>query len=123
MIGRLLGDWRVRFDQATAIADTMRATRDARESLLQATSHEERLDTMALIMTAMWSIMQDRLGVTDAELVQRMQEFDLRDGKLDGKVAPSSSKCASCGRVMSPRYKRCIYCGGESLEARSFAGI
>ena len=100
-----------------------RADSNAREARSKATSHEGRIDTMSLAVMAMWSILQDRLGVTEADLVKRMQELDLSDGKLDGKVAQPAGTCGSCNRVMSARYKRCIYCGGESLDVRPFVGI
>jgi hypothetical protein len=101
-----------------------RAASDARESRSKTGDHQSRLDTMALTVMAMWSIMQERFGVTEAQLVERMQAIDLSDGKLDGKVGPvNSSRCARCRRQMSTRYKRCIYCGGESLDIRPFAGL
>ena len=100
-----------------------RAERDAGDTKYKAWDHQGRLDTMALTIMAMWSMMEERFSVTEAQLVQRMQEIDLRDGKLDGKAAPTAGTCGDCRRVMSSQYKRCIYCGGESLEVRPFAGI
>ncbi len=115
------------FEQHRRIAEAEgqanRAAHNAREAHHKSSSHESRLDTMTLAVMAMWSILQDRLGVTEAQLVERMQQLDLSDGKVDGKVAQPSSTCGSCSRVMSARYKRCIYCGGESLDIRPFAGI
>jgi hypothetical protein len=115
------------FEQHRRIAENeglaSRADHNAREARYKTTSHEGRLDTMTLAVMAMWSILQDRLGVTEDQLVKRMQELDLSDGKLDGKVAQPASTCVSCSRVMNARYKRCIYCGGESLDVRPFAGI
>jgi hypothetical protein len=100
-----------------------RAARDAAKTRYQTADHETRLDAMALALMAMWSILEERLDVTEADLVERMQEIDLRDGKLDGKVAPTASTCQACNRVMSARTKRCIYCGGESLDVRPFSGL
>lgn len=108
----------------TAQATADRAARVAGEGRYKTDEHERRIDTMALTIMAMWSMLQDRLGVTEAQLIARMQEIDLRDGTLDGKVAPTqSSTCGGCRRVMSTRHRRCIYCGGESLEARPFSGM
>ena len=107
-----------------AEATANRAASDARESRFTSNDHQARLDTMALTIMGMWSLMQDRMGVTEAELVERMQQLDLQDGKLDGKVAPTmSSQCRGCRRRMSTRHKRCVYCGGEALDTRPFAGI
>lgn len=117
--------WEMEQQRRIAEADTQasRAARDASDARRASNVNEARLDTMALTIMAMWSILQDRFGVNEADLVKRMQEIDLRDGKLDGKVAPTSSSCGKCSRVMSSRYKRCIYCGGESLDLRPIAGL
>lgn len=101
-----------------------RAENDARESRFSTDEHQRRLDTMALTVMAMWSIMQDRYGVMEHELVNRMQEIDLRDGKADGKVAPTmSAKCESCRRSMSTRHVKCIYCGGRPIGGKSVHGL
>lgn len=90
-----------------------RAERDVRRL-------EERIETMHLVMMSMWAIMQQKLGVTDEDLADMVRELDLRDGKLDGKMAPRVAKCAACGRVMSERHARCMYCGGDRLDLSSF---
>lgn len=118
-----LWEFRQQGDILSAQLDANRAVRDARDARNQAGDQERRLDTMALTIMAMWSILQDHLGVTEAQLVRRMQEIDLSDGKLDGKFVPQAGKCGSCSRVMSSRYKRCIYCGGAPLDVRPFAGL
>ena len=83
---------------------------------------EARVDALALACTTMWSLLQSRVGVTDQEFEARMREIDLRDGTLDGRVAPEVKTCAKCGRTMSSRHARCMYCGNDNLKRKPFEG-
>jgi len=70
-----------------------------------------RIDRMMLACEAMWSFLSEKLSLTDDELVQRMNDLDLSDGKLDGKVRKGAVSCPKCGRTISRRLPKCIYCG------------
>ena len=85
-------------------ADRARAKADAVET---------RLDRALLTMHAMWTLLHDRLGVTDEELAQRVVDLDLSDGILDGKVRRPPLECGSCHRTIPSRFPRCLYCGAE----------
>ena len=92
----------------TSAADASRsagaARRDAREV-------EDRLDRALLACEAMWSILRDKLGVTDLELIERINDIDLSDGRLDGKVRKTAVACPKCNRTISQRFPKCMYCG------------
>lgn len=81
---------------------------------------EDRLDKLTLVCMALWSLLQEKTGVTEEDLVEKVREIDLKDGKLDGKVRPRVAHCPSCNRKMSPRHKRCLYCGAENLSHTPF---
>src|SRR5919107_1169435 len=70
---------------------------------------EDSVARLALINAAMWSLLKDRTGLTDAALVARIRDIDLRDGVEDGKITPNVQNCQKCGRTMAPRHKRCMY--------------
>jgi hypothetical protein len=72
---------------------------------------DDRLDRTLLACEAMWSILREKLGVTDVDLVERFNQLDLTDGKLDGKVRKAPVSCPKCGRAMSRRLTKCMYCG------------
>ena len=84
---------------------------------------EQRVETLILANMAMWSILKDRLGVTDEQLAQRVKEIDLMDGKLDGRAGGGAAganaatgnviRCSACQRAMPARHKVCMYCGGQ----------
>jgi hypothetical protein len=72
---------------------------------------EARLDRTALACEAMWTILRDKLGLTDEQLIERINDVDLSDGQLDGKVRKSPVSCPRCGRTMSRKFPKCMYCG------------
>ena len=84
---------------------------------------EDSVARLALVNAAMWSLLKDRTGLTDAALAARVRDIDLRDGVEDGKITPNVHNCTKCGRVMSTRHPRCIYCGGERLDRSPFQGV
>lgn len=74
-------------------------------------THEMRMERVLLVCEAMWTILRDKLGVTDLELLQRINDLDLSDGQLDGKVRKSAVACPKCGRTIARRLPKCMYCG------------
>jgi hypothetical protein len=59
----------------------------------------------------MWSLVREKLSLTDEDIVRRMNEIDLSDGRQDGKVQKSAVACPSCSRTISRRFPNCMYCG------------
>ena len=81
------------------------------EAKLSISELEDRVDRLSLLSMALWTLVREQLNLTDEQLAQRVQDIDLTDGKLDGKVSKASSKCEKCGRMLSARHVKCIYCG------------
>jgi len=82
---------------------------------------EDRLDRMLLQNMAMWSLLRDKLGLKDEDLIARVQKLDLEDGVADGKVTRTApNTCARCSRPFSSRHRRCLYCGHEAGPATPF---
>jgi hypothetical protein len=72
---------------------------------------EDRVDRALLACEAMWSLLREKLGLTDIDLVERFNQLDLTDGKLDGKMRKTAVSCPKCGKAISRRMARCMYCG------------
>ena len=72
---------------------------------------EARLERALLTCEAMWSLLRDKLGVTDLDLINRINDIDLSDGQLDGKVRREAKNCPKCGRTIGARFTKCMYCG------------
>lgn len=83
----------------------------------------ERLDKLTLINMAMWTLIQEVTKLTDVDLLERIKQIDLMDGKEDGKITRQVAKCSSCHRVMNQRHEHCLYCGHERLIISAFDKI
>ncbi len=81
---------------------------------------EVRLDRLTLVSAAMWSLLQDKLGLTEEDLVARMVEIDISDGTADGKITPGVRKCRKCSRTLAAKHRKCLYCGAADLRATAF---
>ena len=51
-------------------------------------------------------------GRSDEDLIRRIADIDLEDGKLDGRKAATPPRpCPHCQRVLSKNRPRCLFCG------------
>jgi len=78
------------------------------------------IDKLTLINRALWEIIAADKGLTDEYLIDKVNEIDLRDGKLDGKTQTAVRVCSSCGRTLFQGHRRCLYCGSENLKPSPF---
>jgi hypothetical protein len=83
----------------------------------------KQLDKLGLICQAMWSLIQEKTGLTEKDLLERVTELDLKDGKLDGKYMRPPVDCPKCGAKMSNKFNRCLFCGTEHTDASTFATV
>ncbi len=72
---------------------------------------EANLAKALLISEALWEIVREKLQMQEEQLYEKIYEIDMRDGAADGKNQRKAMPCPKCGRVVSPRYPACIYCG------------
>ena len=77
------------------------------------------VDRLTLACAAMWTLLKDD-GHTEDELAARMQALDMRDGRMDGKMAPDVVTCKGCGRKSRPDRKTCMYCNAELPRGAAF---
>jgi len=70
------------------------------------------IEKLFMITESLWSILKEHHGYTDDELIRRIHEIDMRDGRLDGKVAKQPNPpCPQCGRTLMNKHSVCLYCG------------
>ncbi len=81
---------------------------------------QERLDRMALVVRAMWTLLAEKAGVTEEDLAKRVTDLDASDGTVDGRVTTRSFRC-SCGAMVCRKFNRCLFCGKEYTDARTSA--
>lgn len=91
-----------------------RAAREASKARTELEGVEFNVEKLLMITEALWTILKEQLGYEDDELIKRIQEIDMRDGKLDGKVKSSvNAPCPKCNRVLIGKLPKCLYCGTE----------
>lgn len=95
-------------DAQSSASDANRRTDQVRHDVRRT---QQTIDALSLSCTAMWELLSEKLGVTDDELLAKIEEIDLRDGELDGKMAGGKQKCSGCGRSNNAKRRRCLYCG------------
>ena len=73
---------------------------------------EYDIERLLMITEALWGLLKEQHGYTDADLIQRVASIDARDGRIDGRVAASPPRpCPHCGRIVERKRPRCLYCG------------
>ena len=105
---------------AAAEASAAGGRSSANEAARTARDLQEQVEKLTLICMAMWSMVQDVFSFTEEDLMRRVRDLDLMDGNADGKITRRIAKCPKCNRVMSPKHKRCLYCGFENLKSSAF---
>ncbi len=109
------------YQQASdARASAGRAQQRTRAAERHVQGMAERLDKLTLVCMAMWELLRERTDLTEEDLLECVKDIDLRDGVPDGKITTKIAKCPKCNRVMSPRHKKCLYCGAAKLKIGAF---
>ena len=88
-----------------------------------ATTHDEKVDRLALLCRAMWELIRERNGLSEEALIDKVKEVDLLDGSRDGKITIPPLKCSKCGRIVSKRHRRYVYCGSQELLDTAFDAL
>ena len=95
-----------------ARVDAMQAKSASRRAALKVDLLRDDVERLLMIVEALWSIVREQHDCTDDELLRRVTQIDMQDGRLDGRVAPTEAPaCPSCGRTMAKNRPRCLYCG------------
>lgn len=85
---------------------------EVREALTEVQCMKYDTERLLMVTEALWTILKEKHGYDDNELIRRVAEIDLRDGKLDGKLAKEPpTQCPHCHRTMIKRRPYCMYCG------------
>jgi hypothetical protein len=84
---------------------------------------EERVDRLALVSMALWTLLKKREDWDEEELLKQITALDLQDGKLDGQVQNAVTECPKCHRPLSRRHRKCLYCEFELQTSGAFDGV
>ena len=83
----------------------------------------DRVERLQLVCMAMWSLLREVAKFSEEDLLREVERIDLMDGQVDGKATRARRECSQCGRVMSARHYKCLYCGAEPQDRTAFDGI
>ncbi len=106
-------------DQPAATAGTAPAHETTDPFARQYVEMQERLDRLVLVTRAMWTLLADKMGVTEADLLKRLTELDAADGTVDGHVTAAPVRC-SCGAMICRKLNRCLFCGKPYRDGSAF---
>ncbi|MEI6350071.1 MAG: hypothetical protein WCP06_03075 [Verrucomicrobiota bacterium] len=82
---------------------------------------EAKMERLLMITEALWTILKEKHGLEEQELLRQVVQIDLRDGRLDGRVASTPPQpCPKCNRPAAKQSVRCMFCG-EPLMTELFA--
>jgi len=88
------------------------AASSARRAVGEVEALKLDVERLLLITESLWTILKEHHGYGDNELIRRITEIDVRDGKLDGKLAAEPpEQCPHCTRTLIRRRPFCMYCG------------
>lgn len=74
---------------------------------------ERQIEHLTLMCQAMWELLGEQAGVTEAQLRAKVADIDTRDGRADGKISPSVFPCPSCGANCNSARQICTMCGED----------
>src|SRR5437764_14409144 len=82
--------WRLGISQslADASARAEQGYMTAEEARARVLDLETRVSKLTLVNHALFELVSERTGITEAELIDRVNEIDLRDGTRDGRPRP-----------------------------------
>ena len=103
------------FYQSRQIARANRKANSAKSAAERTHLHinrlEGKIESLALACQSLWELLQEHTALTEADLEQKMEEIDMRDGQRDGRLSKRAEACEKCGRKTSRRRPNCLYCG------------
>jgi hypothetical protein len=112
-----LSDYLQRWQIGNLRRDTAEAHRSVDRTGTTVRDLEAAVERLTLASMAMWKLLGERAALTDADLLAAIQEIDISDGRLDGRLRQRSRQCPACGRPNHPRRHLCLYCSGPLQPA------
>jgi len=73
---------------------------------------QRRAEKQALLLRALFALLSERQGPTEAELLDRFRQVEAEKAGAPAKL------CSRCGRPVSLKHNRCLYCG-EAYQVQS----
>jgi hypothetical protein len=75
---------------------------------------KETMEKQAVLMRALFTLVSERIGLTETDLLERFRELELE------KSAAPATRCWQCGRTINLRHQKCYYCGEAHRVSSAF---
>jgi hypothetical protein len=117
--------WNVRQQQQIGVATTNAslATAGTRAQEWALADLNNRFDRLALVTQALFELLGERAQVSEADLLAKIDQIDMRDGVRDGRAAAGGRRCPRCHRSCTGPRTTCLYCGATLDAGTPFAGL
>ena len=79
---------------------------------------EMQVEKLRLVSRALCELLIESTGLTEDQLLAKIDEIDLRAGSKDGQMSARAEKCPECGRTAGLGRVRCQYCGAPVTGAQ-----
>jgi hypothetical protein len=116
--------WNLRQQQQIGAATTNAslAADTARANDVSVADLTRRFDRLALVTQALAELLTERAHVSEADVLAKIDEIDMRDGVRDGR-ATGARTCPKCHRPCPGQHQTCLYCGAPLGSANPLAGL
>ena len=81
-----------------------------------------QVEKLRLVSRALCELLIEQTNLTEDAVLNRIDEIDLRDGNLDGRMRGAPMKCPACQRTVGLNRTRCQYCGANADRRSSLDG-
>lgn len=81
---------------------------------------DEKIDRLALICQAMWELTIENSNISQQDLLNKTRKLGLFTISFSRELENIPKKCVKCGKTVSPKYKKCIYCGSSEFLDSTF---
>jgi hypothetical protein len=108
----------IHFNRAEANASSAR--NKSERLLAEVKSLSRRVERQSLASQALWELLRDHTDFEEEHILEKMQEIDLRDGQIDGKIGHAPLTCSKCGRPGNSSRTVCVYCGASFIRKHVF---
>jgi hypothetical protein len=100
-------DMELRRSDASLKSKASEASQDIRQL-------RQQVDKLRLICRALCEVLINETPLTEDALLDLIDEIDLRDGKMDGRMKQAPTKCSACERTIGIGRPKCQYCGADA---------
>jgi len=99
----------VKISQANSTANRAENIAERFESRIE--ELQRQVERLIIVNQAVWELLKESNFANEDKLLNKIEEIDLRDGSVDGKISQTIKVCQRCHRNSNSKRLTCLYCG------------